>query len=362
MNTDHRIALLRRRLADAELSVIVVTDCTNILYLTGFEGVFDESANVACVISQTGAWIYTDFRYETAVTQACESTQWVLRTVSDSLYIRLCEDFASDGLDSLALESSVPYGRFRYISERFQGNIEVVDQWIEEIRQVKEIHEIERIKAAAALTDQAFEHILTYLVPGAVERDIALEIEIFMRQNGSDGLAFRPIVASGVNSSRPHAIASDHKLSAGDFVTIDIGAKIGGYCADMTRTVVIGKATSRQREIYELVKHAHETGVSAVRGGLRGYVIDEAARAVIEQADHGNFFGHGLGHGVGLEVHELPTVSPRGREAVLSGSVITIEPGIYVPGFGGVRIEDLVVVEDGGCVVLSNSPRELLEI
>jgi len=362
VNTDHRIALLRRRLADAELSAIVVTDSTNMLYLTGFEGVFDESSNVACVISQTGAWVYTDFRYETAVSQACESTQWVLRTVSDSLYIRLCEDIATDGIDSLAIESSVPYGRFRYISERFQGNIEVVDQWIEEIRQVKEIHEIERIRAAAALTDRAFEHILAYLVPGASERDIALELEVFMRQGGSEGLAFRPIVASGVNSSRPHAIASDRNFSAGDFVTIDIGAKVGGYCADMTRTVVIGKASAQQKEIYGLVKEAQEAGLSAVRGGLRGYVIDEAARQIINEAGFGDLFGHGLGHGVGLEVHELPTVSPRGRDAVLSGSVITIEPGIYVPGLGGVRIEDLVVVEDNGCTVLSSSPRELLEI
>jgi len=362
VNTDYRIALLRRRLADAGLSAVVVTDCTNILYLTGFEGVFDESANVACVISQTGAWIYTDFRYETAVTQACESTQWVLRTVTDSLYIRLCEDLAADGFDSLAIESSVPYGRFRYISERFEGNIEVVDQWIEEIRQVKDVHEIERIKAAAALTDRAFEHILAYLVPGALERDIALEVEVFMRQGGSEGLAFRPIVASGVNSSRPHAVAGDRRLSAGDLVTVDIGAKVGGYCADMTRTVVIGKATPRQKEIYNLVKEAQEAGLSAVRGGLRGYAIDEIAREIIRKAGYGDFFGHGLGHGVGLEVHELPTVSPRGRDAVLSNSVITVEPGIYVPGFGGVRIEDLVVVEDNGCAVLSSSPRELLEI
>lgn len=362
MRAERRLALLRQRLADSGIVAIVVTDVVNIRYITGFEGVFDDHANVACLVTSSDAHVYTDSRYTEAAADATAGTDWSLRSVGQSLYAELCDVLAGLGLDSVALESSMPYGRFRFISERFDGNVQMIDQWIEGQRQVKEPEELDRIRQAAKLTDRAFEHILTLLTVGMTERDVAWEIEAFMRSEGADGVAFQPIVASGLNSSRPHAIASEKVLELGDFVTIDLGAKVDGYCADMTRTVVLGRASDQQREIHAVVLEAQSAGFQALRGGLRGQDIDAKARAVIEAAGFAGRFGHGLGHGVGLEVHELPTVSPRGRAAVLTGSVVTVEPGIYIPGLGGVRIEDLAVVESEGCTLLSGSPRELLEL
>jgi Xaa-Pro aminopeptidase len=183
-----------------------------------------------------------------------------------------------------------------------------------------------------------------------------------MRRRGSEGVAFPPIVASGPNSALPHASPGPRTLGGGDFVVLDFGARVDGYCADMTRTVVIGKASDRQREIYNVVLAANATGAAAVRAGIPGREIDAAAREIVVAAGYGEDFGHGLGHGVGLEVHELPGVGPRSEDLVPLGSVITIEPGIYVPEYGGVRIEDLVVVEAEGSRVLTRSTKDLIEL
>lgn len=362
MNADARLAAVRRRLAASEITAFVITDISNVRYLTAFDDVFDDEANVACVITADVARVYTDSRYSEAVETAAKGTPWVLHAPEESIYIELCNDLERDGADVLALESSAPYGRFRFVSERFGGRVEVVDQWVEEYRQVKEDVEIERVAAAAQLADRAFDHILGMLGPGRTETEIALELEVFMRTNGSTGIAFEPIVASGPNSSRPHARVSGRAIEVGDFVTMDFGARVGGYCSDLTRTVVVGAASARQREVYEAVLGANEAGIAAVKAGLTGADIDAVAREFLGERGFGAYFGHGLGHGVGLDVHELPSVGRRGREAVLAGSVITIEPGVYIPGFGGVRIEDLVLVEEGGCRVLSACSKHLIEI
>ncbi|MDZ4177767.1 MAG: Xaa-Pro peptidase family protein [Coriobacteriia bacterium] len=362
MNADRRLSNLRRKLADDSIPAIIVTAIPNIRYLTGFENVFDDGANVACLVTEEVARVYTDFRYKEAAIEAAQGTPWTVHVPVESLYIELCDELGNEGLEAVTVESSVPYGRFRFISERFGGQVEIVGQLIEGLRQVKEAAEVERIAQAAVLGDRAFAHMLTRIAVGARECDIALELEVYLRSHGSEGVAFAPIVASGLNSSRPHASITDRAIEPGDFVTLDFGARVLGYCSDMTRTVVVGQASDRQREVYEAVAAAQQEGLAAARGGVRGADIDAAARAVLESRGLAEHFGHGLGHGVGLEVHELPSVAPRGRESVLSGSVITIEPGVYIPGFGGVRIEDLVVIEDGGCRLLSGAPRELLEI
>lgn len=362
MIADHRVAALRRRLQVEQVPAFVVTDIPNIRYVTGFEGVFDDHANAACLVTPEVTLVYTDSRYAEAAQTAAEGTPWNVRIPPESLYIDLCSDITEMGIDGLALESSAPYGRFRFISEKFTGRVKVVDQWVEEIRRVKESAEIERIAAAAELTDRAFDHILGMIEPGVSEHEIGLELEMWMRRHGSVGLAFDPIVASGPNSSRPHASVTNRPLERGDFVTLDFGAKVDGYCADMTRTVCIGAPDERQREVYEAVRAANEAGIAAVRAGMTGASIDAAARDLLGSRDLGQYFGHGLGHGVGIEVHELPSVSPRGRESVLAGAVVTIEPGVYIPGLWGVRIEDLVVVEEAGCRLLSTSTKELIEL
>jgi Xaa-Pro aminopeptidase len=362
MIADSRLSAFRRRMAQERLPAFLVSDITNVRYLTGFEGVFDDDANVALLVTPEVARVHTDSRYSEAVGVAAAGTPWALQIPGESIYVELAEDVAGDGIGELAVESSVPYGRFRFISEKFGGNVEVMDQWVEALRQVKEHAEVERIAAAAQLTDAAMEHAWSILRPGATEREIAVEIEYYMKRNGADGVAFSSIVASGPNTSRPHAVATEREVEAGDLVTLDIGARVDGYCADLTRTVCVGTADDRQRDIHAAVLAANRLAIEGARAGMRGADIDEIARTSLVEAGFGEHFGHGLGHGVGLDVHELPSVSPRGREAVPAGSVVTIEPGVYVPGFGGVRIEDLVVIEDGGCTVLSNSPRELIEL
>lgn len=363
MNAEHRIAALRRRLADEELDAVIITGASNMAYLTGFEHVIDYGINAACLVTLEVSRFYTDFRYQDAAEAAAVGTPWVVRIQKESLYIELCQELREAGFTRVALEASVPYGRFKFISEQFGGRVEAVSQWVEEIRQVKEAHEVERIAAAAELGDRAFEHILGHIAEGVTEREVALELEFFMRRNGSDGVAFDPIVASGPNSARPHAQVSDRVVGAGEFVKLDFGARIDGYCSDMTRTVVVGHASDRHREIYNAALEANEIGLAAVRPGLPACDIDRAAReALAARGFGGEFFGHSLGHGVGLDVHEIPSIGPLNRDSVRIGSVITIEPGVYVPGFGGVRIEDLVVVEEAGMRLLSHATKDLIEL
>lgn len=362
MNAQARVSVLRGRLADEEIPAFVVSNPVNVAYLTGFEDVFDDEDAYAAVVTADSVVLYTDGRYAEAARNAADGTDWDVRVPKENLYATLCGDLGERNLGSLAIEESVPHGRFRYVSRQFEGNVTAVDQWVEEIRQVKSADEVTRIAAAQELTDDAFEHILSVLRAGLTEREVALEIECFMRRNGSDGVAFPAIVASGPNSSLPHAKATVREIRPGDFVKMDFGARLDGYCADMTRTIVIGAAQAHQIEVYEAVRDANAAGIAAVEPGVPGKQIDAAARAVIESRGFGDRFTHGLGHGVGLEVHELPHVGPRGTKSILAGSVITVEPGVYEPGVGGVRIEDLVVVEGTGARVLTRSPKDLIEL
>ncbi|MFA5843392.1 MAG: Xaa-Pro peptidase family protein [Coriobacteriia bacterium] len=362
MNADHALAALRRRMVDGGVDAFLVTDIANMRYVTGFEDVFDQGANAACVVTGTSARLHTDFRYAEAAVDAARGTAWDVAVQVESLYIELCAATREDGVETLALESSVPYGRFKFVSEQFCGNVVATDQWIEEIRQVKTPEEIERISAAAAIADHALGSVLPTLRPGMLATDVAVALETAMRQAGADGVAFESIVAGGPDSARPHARPGRRPLERGDLVVLDLGARYGGYCSDMTRTVVIGPATVRQRELYDAVLEANEAALSALRPGLPGSAVDAVARDLLRARGLGDAFGHGLGHGVGLEVHELPSLSARARESVREGSVVTIEPGVYLPGIGGVRIEDLVVVEEGGCRLLSHAPKGLLEV
>lgn len=362
MIADRRLAAFRRRLDAEEVAAALITLPANMRYLTGFDGVFDDGIAAACLVTPDVARFYTDFRYAEAAEAAARGTSWVVHIQRDSPYVELCQELRHEGVETLALEASVPYGRFKFISEQFSGRVIVVDQWVEELRQVKEAGEVDAIERAAALTDAAFDHVMGLIAVGMREVDVAIELDAYLRRNGSEGLAFETIVASGPNSARPHAGVTDRVIERGDFVKMDFGARVDGYCSDMTRTVVMGSATERQREIYEAVLAANEAAIAGARAGMAGGEIDAIARDLLTARGFGEAFGHGLGHGVGLAVHELPSVGRGARIPVRSGSVITIEPGVYVPGFGGVRIEDLVLVEDGGVRVLSRSPKHLLQV
>jgi Xaa-Pro aminopeptidase len=359
-----RVERLRRRLrAEPDAAAFVVTKTSNVAYLSGVVDVFDEHADVACIVTASEAMLLTTFIYADAARSRISGGPWTVQEVRAGFYEKV-----ADELDDLAAghevvaEASVPYGRFRYLSERLKGRVRAYDQWVEDIRVVKDAEEIDRIRRAARLSDRAFEYILGRIEPGRREIDIALDLEVFLRTEGSEGVPFPPIVASGPNAAFPHARSADRFLGAGDVLKLDFGARVDGYCSDMTRTVSVGPAADEIREMHGAVLEANAAGLEAVRSDRRASEIDAAAREVLERRGYGERFGHGLGHGVGLDVHESPRLGPRSEDLVPAGAVVTVEPGVYVEGTGGVRIEDLVVVNDTGCEVLTESPRELLEV
>jgi Xaa-Pro aminopeptidase len=268
------------------------------------------------------------------------------------------------GINKLGFERDVvTYKQHDMFSSALDG-VELVptEGIVEMIRTVKDEHEIDAIRKAEALGDAAFSHVLDIIKPGMTEIEVALEIEWFMRKNGAEGIGFDVIVASGERGAMPHGVASSKKLAKGELVVMDFGAIYHGYRGDMTRTVSLGKASPKQREIYDIVLRAQETALQGIRPGRTGQEIDALARKVIEDAGYGENFGHGLGHGVGLAIHEEPRLSVTATEKLLPGMVVTVEPGIYVPGFAGVRIEDLVVVEEDGIRNLTSSSKELIEL
>ncbi|NTW29098.1 MAG: aminopeptidase P family protein [Coriobacteriia bacterium] len=360
--TEVRVEGLRARLSTDGVAALAVIGVPNITYLTGFSHVFDDEPAHVALVTSDACTLYTDSRYAEAVRSAADGTPWRIALPAGEVLSAVRQDLMDAGITKVAIESTLPYRRFERFRTGFTGEVVAADGWVEDLRRVKDADEIASITAAQALTDAAFEHILAFVKAGVTERDIALELEFFMRKQGSDGVAFAPIVASGPNSAKPHAAITDRAFTQGDFVVMDFGARIDGYCADMTRTVVIGRATDRHREIYEAVLAANIVGIAAVKAGLLGKQIDAAARAVIEERGFAQYFEHGLGHGVGLEVHEMPGLGPRSTKPVPEGSVVTVEPGVYVPGFGGVRIEDLVVVEADHARVLTRSAKDLLEL
>jgi len=341
------------------VDVLVVSELVNVRYLTGYTG----SNGIALVGPQARAFI-TDFRY---LQQAGEE---VLPE-----FDRLVAD-APQALPEL-IEDALPAGELRLgfeaehtsvrAHERLRGllseRIELVATvgLVERMRAIKEPDEIARIKAATALADAAFERVVGEGLAGRTEREIALAIETDMRARGADRAGFDAIVAAGAHGALPHAQPRDEEVGTGDLVVIDWGAQLDGYCSDCTRTVAIGDPEGDAREIYELVLEAQLAGVRTVAAGRGTREVDASAREVIEAGGHGPQFGHGLGHGVGLDIHEAPTLSLRAPDQELeAGNVVTIEPGIYLPGRFGVRIEDLVVVGDDGADVLTSIDKQLM--
>lgn len=231
-----------------------------------------------------------------------------------------------------------------------------------EFRRVKTAREIENIRAAQKITDAAFLHVLNFIRPGVTEKEVAAELEYAMRRNGADGFAFETIAVSGKNSSLPHGVPSDRMLTENAFLTMDFGARYNGYCSDMTRTVVLGKADEETRRIYETVLEAQKRGIAAAKSGVTGAEVDAAARDYINAMGYEGKFGHSLGHSLGLEIHESPRFASRSTDVFVPGNIMTVEPGIYIEGFGGCRIEDMVLITENGCENLTNSPKELIEL
>lgn len=352
------VALSRFRtfLSTNQMDGAIITKPVNRRYLSGFTG-----TSGVVVVTQNNQYFITDFRYTEQAKEQCPAFNILTTTTEKTLY-----DYIRElQLKTIAYEDDhLTVSEFNvYLEKLSESELKPLKGILTDLRAVKQPFEIEFIRKAASIADKAFEHILNFLRPGVSERDVAVELEHYMKKLGASGLSFDSIVASGLRSALPHGVASDKLIEDGDFVTLDFGCIYNGYCSDMTRTVVIGKASDKQKEVYQTVLDAQIKALEYIKPGNKGYDVDLVARNSIEQAGYGDYFGHGLGHGVGLEIHENPYLSFRFKDHVLeAGCVITDEPGIYIPGFGGVRIEDLIVVGENGIEILSKSPKHLIEL
>jgi Xaa-Pro aminopeptidase len=335
-------------LAERELDLLLVTGLTNVRYLTGYTG-----TNGLAIVGPGTRRFLTDFRYvEQAGAQVADFDR---ETVPRDLRLGLGDGWP-EGPVRLGFEDQhVSVRSAGLLRETLPDRVELVPAGglVEAQRAVKEPGELAAIRAAAALTDEVYEAVAAQGVVGRTEREIAIALEHEMRLRGADDPAFPSIVASGPHGAQPHALPRDAPVEPGVLITLDIGARVDGYCADCTRTWATGELPDDLAEIHALVLRAQEAGVAAVRSGRSGREVDAVARGIIEAAGSGERFGHGLGHGVGLEIHEDPRLAQTSEERLAAGHVVTVEPGIYVPRRGGARIEDLVVVTDDGCEVLT---------
>ncbi|MGI6552854.1 MAG: M24 family metallopeptidase [Bacillota bacterium] len=340
-----------------KLDGLLIMKPVNRYYLSGFRG----SAGMI-VFTGERALLLTDFRYEEQARQ--QASDWeIVRYQGDPLET-LRNVLQEMKVTRLGFEEDyVTCGQLKtFIAKLDQVSFIGLEDPVGLLRAVKDPDEIMYIKQAAFISDQAFLHILDIIRPGLKEIDIAAELEYLMRKLGSEGPAFETIVASGFRSSLPHGAASEKRLAEGDMIVMDFGAVYQGYHSDLTRTVVLGKATSEQKRIYQLVLRAQEAGLQSVMAGASCNEIDALARGIIAGEGYGPYFGHSLGHGVGLEIHEHPRLTEKNEKKLQAGMIVTVEPGIYLPDWGGVRIEDLVLVKEKGCQVLSQAPKELIEL
>lgn len=338
------------------LDAVLITSPKNIYYYSGFTGV-----EAVLVLLRGGLYIFTDSRYHIQAKQ--QARDYTLRDIAEQrpADFLLQQPTGTVGFENMYMTVE-EYGK---LSEKLSGagfELVKISGEISRQRQLKEEKEIQAIQEAEALGDRAFSYILDKIKPGAVEREIALDLEFYMRRNGAECLAFETICASGARSAMPHGTASGKTIETGDFVTLDFGCVVNGYCGDMTRTVVVGKADERQKQIYRTVLRAQMEALKVIQAGKKAADIDKVARDIIQDAGFGGNFGHSLGHSVGLDIHELPSLSPKSEAILGVGMLETVEPGIYVEGFGGVRIEDLVLITDDGCRNLTASPKELIEL
>jgi Xaa-Pro aminopeptidase len=347
------------RVADAlearEADLLLVTDLYNVRWLTGFTG-----SNAAAVVGRDGTRRFvTDFRY---LTQSAEQLDpaWG-REISVDLLAGAVKALPAGDLRLGFDDANMSVRDHAKVAGMLRPGIELVPAAgvVEELRAIKDDDELEVIRASARLADDALTEVLGRGLVGRTEREVALDLEFTMRRMGAEAASFPPIVAAGDHGALPHAEPRDVAIPAGTLCVIDWGAKLDGYASDCTRTYATGDLDPRDRAVYDIVLHAQEEALAAVRPGPTGREIDAVARSIIDAAGHGEHFGHGLGHGVGLDVHEGPRLSKQGETALAAGMVVTVEPGVYVPGAVGVRIEDLVVVTAAGAEVVSSLPKEL---
>lgn len=352
-----RIAKLKKCFEGCGCDAILLSKFESYCYFSGFNGSYAH-----LLVMNDKSLLFTDFRYiEQALFQAPDSE---LIKVMNDYKENLLEEIKKYDIKKLGFEAQhVSYKNYKEL-KLILSEVELVPIFdsIDEIRIIKDKDELTKIEKAIDIADLAFEHILEYIRPNVSEMDIASELEFFMKKNGAKGPSFETIVASGYRASMPHGIASEKIIENGDSIVLDFGAIYEGYCSDMTRTVFLGTPKEDMLKIYNIVLNAQLRAIEEIKEGLTGIEVDLCARKLINDAGYERNFGHGLGHGLGLEVHEEPRLSPSGKRNLLKNMVVTIEPGIYLTGIGGVRIEDVVVIGDKRSKVLTKSTKEIIII
>lgn len=357
MNAD-RLKRLRKELRKENLDGIFIQSSSNLRYISGYTG-----SNGICYVSLDDAWFFTDFRYKTQSAVEVHNMhievpvgKGLLQAMKDSHCIKDGSVVAFEG-NHLSFEQ---YDEMKKLSPDCQFVSR--SMLIEKIASIKEEYELDCLREAARITDAAFAELLNEIKPGISERMLDAKLSYIMKSLGSEKDSFDTIVASGINGSRPHHSPTDKLLQNGELITIDFGAMYRGYHGDVTRTVCLGKADDKQREIYHIVLDAQEKAISALKPGLTGKEVDAIARDYIASKGYGDYFGHGLGHGLSLEIHAEPRLSPRNNNALLAKQVVTVEPGIYIPGWSGVRIEDDVFITESGHEDITKAPKHLIEL
>lgn len=339
-------------------AALIVTP-ENRRYFTDFP-----SSDGILVVTREGSIFFTDSRYIEAAektVKCCDVAEGkrVYEQIRDYLKARNVKNIAVE-------QSGITLAQFENLRNNENlKDFEIIgdnslDNAISLLRLVKTTHEVEKIKSAQQIAENAFLHILNFIKVGRTEKEIQLELDFFMLKNGADALSFDTIAVSGVNSSMPHGVPSGKMIEKGDFITMDFGAVVDGYHSDMTRTVAVGYVTDEQREIYQTVLSAQENALSVLKAGVSCADADKAARDIIASKGYGDYFGHGTGHGVGIEIHEKPNLSPRSVAVLQKGNIVTVEPGIYLPGKFGVRIEDMAFITENGFENLTNAEKTLI--
>jgi Xaa-Pro aminopeptidase len=354
-----RLAALGKKLVAEHVDALVLSSLPNIRYLTGFSG-----SSALAVATQSELMLITDFRYETQVAEEVGDIAKI-RVEPVSLWTGLWDILHHmPSIEVIGFESAHLYHRdFQRLltdGSRWQWRPQL--NMVESLRESKDADEVALIAKAASIATDALTRVIPQLAAGQTELEVAGILEKALRDEGSEETPFPPIVASGPRSALPHARASARAIGIGDFLLLDFGAQYQGYCSDITRTFIVGVPSPEQRDIYAVVRDANHIAAHSVRAGMTGMAADALARRYIDAQGHGDAFGHSLGHGLGLEVHESPRLAKTAEAELVAGAVVTIEPGIYRPGWGGVRIEDDVHLSENGPQILTNFSRELIEV
>lgn len=353
--TINRLDRLRASFAEG-IDALLVLKPENRTYVSGFTG-----SNGYLVVGRSGDMLLTDFRYTEQARAQCPGIAVI--DYAPDLHGSLNTALKEAGIARLGFESDyVPHALWVTLTEKLEAELVPCSGLVEKLRMVKDEEELANMQKAAKIAEAALTEILPLIKPGVTEAFVAIELEIALRRLGSQGLPFAIIAASGPRSSLPHGRASEREIMVGDFLTLDFGAVYNGYCSDITRTFVVGKATEEQRRVYHVVLTAQLGALAAVRPGILGKDVDKVARDYITEQGFGERFGHGLGHGVGRMVHEGPGAGSKSEDTLAVGNVITVEPGVYIPEWGGVRIEDMVVVTEAGYRNFNTYSKELIEL